>query len=219
MKHTITIFAGLLLLAACKKNDGPVDTRQYFENAALTHFENFRIFTKSGEINNSVLAQNYANEFIGYFYNSTSRYTDPTFQKFIVVNEDSIINSSSSIQIGITRKNIDTYDKFSGSSTDLVNDTNALNLNIIKYKVLDRKITSSGITYYEIQKPTYIAKKRNDSLFFPIIRYITISRRPFSTTFSADKINNMFSTDGLSKLSQYDTLLIQSFDLAMKKIK
>ncbi len=219
MKYKIIIAAGLLLLTACKKDETPVDTKQYFENAFLTHFENFRIFTKNGEINNSVTAQNYGAEFSSYFFNNTSNFTDPDFKKFAFVNDDSIINVSSNTQIGTKRKNIDTYDRFSGNFTELVNDTNVLSLNIIKYKVLERKTSSSGITYYEIQKPVYFVKKNVDTLFFPIVRYITISRRPFITFFSAEKFNNVFSPDGINKLNQYDTLVVQSFALAMKRIK
>ncbi len=219
MKHIVITVAILLFLTACKKDKTPVDTKQYFENSALTHFQNFRIFTRNGEINNTSMAQTYASEFSFYFFNTSSSFTDPIFQKFISINDDSIINASSNIQIQAARKSIDIYDKFSGNFTELVNDTNALNLNIIKYKVLERKISSSGTTYYEIQKPVYFAKKINDTLFFPIVRYIIISRRPFITTFSADKFNNVFSSEGIVKLSQYDTLLVQSFDLAMNKIK
>jgi hypothetical protein len=215
----ISIVAGIILLLGCKKDKTPVDTKLYFENSFLTHFESFKVFTKNGQINNAALAQNYSNEFSTYFFNTTSSYADPVFQKFEVVDEDSIINISSNIAIGAKRKNTDTYDRFVSNFTELVNDTNALNMHIIQYKVLERKITSSGLVYYEIQKPVYFAKKINDTLFFPIVRYITISRRPFITTFSTGKINNVFSTDGLAKLDQYDTLVVQSFDLAMKRVK
>lgn len=219
MEKIIAIATFFIFLTSCKKNKIYIDKNQYFENAFLTNFENIRIYTKNGQINNPTLAQKYAAEFSDYFFKNSSSFIDAEFQKFIFVNEDSIINISSNPHLETKRKNIDTYDRYIGNRSELVNDTNTLNLYIIKYKILDKGMSSTGYTYYEIQKPTYFIKKKDDTLFFPIVSYILISRRPFITKLFSDKFNNVFSEEGVSKLNESDTLVVQSFDLAFKKNK
>jgi hypothetical protein len=219
MKKSYSLFFIALVMFSCKKDKTPADTKQYFENSRLIHFQPFRAFTKNGEITNNAIVQAYAGEFGNYFFNTASTYTDPSFQKFTVVSDDSIINNSSNVPVETKRKFVDVYDRFSSRFTDLVNDTNIIKYHIIKYKVLERKTAASGLVYYEAENPVYFLKKNSDTLFFPVIRYVIISRRPFLVSFSADKINNVFSPAGIDKLGQYDTLVVQSFDLAMKRVQ
>jgi hypothetical protein len=53
----------------------------------------------------------------------------------------------------------------------------------------------------------------------PIIKYAAISRIPGMVKFASNKLNNVFSADGVSHLDVRDTLLVQSFDIMFVKGK
>jgi hypothetical protein len=59
-------------------------------------------------------------------------------------------------------------------------------------------------------------KRVQDTLFFPFTRYINTTRRNYFS-FSADKLNNVFEPAGVGKPDAQDTLIVQTFDLALKK--
>jgi hypothetical protein len=69
----------------------------------------------------------------------------------------------------------------------------------------------------ELQSPAYVLKRIEDTLFFPMMRYVITSLRDYTFSFTADKLNNVFSPAGAAKLKEYDTLLIQSFDLGLRR--
>jgi hypothetical protein len=75
----------------------------------------------------------------------------------------------------------------------------------------------NGYTYYEADDPVYFLKKVNDTLFMPIIKYMTISTSPGIVRFVSSKLSNVFSAEGVSHLAANDTLVIQSFDIAFVK--
>lgn len=211
----------LLVLAACSKHDTvphtPAQHPQY-QNSHLAHFGAYRLYTASGEVTVPGLAQQYASELGQYFYDEYSSFNDPAFRTFLMVSEDSALNSST-VPVGeLKRRASDTYDQFSGHWWNIVNDTNSLYLHIGKYKFHKTVTTPNGLTYLDMESPTYFFKKRGDTLYFPMVRYITISRRPGITSFSADKINNVFDPVGVHKLGPHDTLLVQTFELAMKRV-
>ena len=215
---TATIF--LLTLAACsKENSSPITTTKYnyFQKEGLTNFTSFRLFTKNGEVNDAALVQQYQDEFSNYFFTPSSSFNDNEFSKFAMVQEDSFINVGITPVAELKRASIDVYDKFISRNYQIENDTNNLILHISKYKMYEARTTSLGDTYFAVESPAYIFKKLNDQLNFPIVRFIVVSR---SNTFSfgSSRFNNVFSAAGLHKLGPNDTLLLQSFDLVMKKV-
>lgn len=211
----------LIVLAACS-NEKPAGypTKQHsqYQNSHLTEFGAYKLYTAAGEVTVPGLAQQYASEFGQYFFDASSTYNDPALRTFLLVSEDSALNTST-VPVGeLKRRAVDTYDRFSGRWWSIVNDTSALSLHIGKYKFHKEVSTTTGLTYWDLESPTYFFKKRGEVLYFPLIRYITVSRTPGVVSFSADRINNVFDPAGVRKLGPKDTLLVQTFELAMKKV-
>lgn len=211
----------LIVLAACSKEKPasyPAPQHLQYQNSQLTGFGAYKLYTAAGEVTVPGLAQQYASELGQYFYDEHSTFMDPAFRSFVMVSEDSALNTST-VPVGeLKRRTTDTYDQFSGHWWSIVNDTNALNLHIGKYKFHKTVTTPGGLTYLDVESPTYFFKRRSDTLYFPMVRYITISRRPGIISFSADRINNVFDPGGVRKLGPTDTLLVQTFELAMKRV-
>ena len=211
----------LLALAACSRPD-PVEYKvpEYplFEKSHLTHFGNYRLYTAAGEVTTPGLAQQYADEFSSYFYQPGSAFTDPRFRTFSMVSEDSMVNTSTVPAGELRRTVVDEYDKFAGRWLAIANDTNLLNLHIVKYQSHKAVTTPSGYTYYDVEDPVYVLKHVGDALFFPMIRYIRIARGDGWVSFGSDRLNNVFSPAGVRKLGSRDTLLVQTFDLVMKRV-
>lgn len=214
-------FIMLLALASCS-NYEPVEyaTPRYelFEKSGLANFRPFALYTAAGEVTTPGLAGQYAAEFNQFFYSETTPFSDTRFRTFSVVSEDSMINTSTSSAGELKRTLVGAYDKFSTRWLTIANDTNALNLHIVQYKVHKAVTTPTGYTYYDVEDPVYILKRVGNELRFPIIRYVLISRGDNQVSFAADKINNVFSPQGLNKLGPKDTLLVQAFDLVMRKL-
>lgn len=170
-----------------------------------------------GEIISPALVQHYKSEFAPFFYDVTGIFPDREFKRFAFVNNDSIINLSIIPVAEMKRTIIDEYDKFSNRGSVPVNDTNALNLHLEKYKIYRLVTTPSGYAYLDVESPVYFLKKVNDTLFFPVVKYIVFSRGPDIVSFNEGKFNNVFSPSGIEKLGSKDTLLVQTFDAAMIK--
>lgn len=212
----------LLTLVACtryKPEEYKVPGYTFFEKSHLTNFGSSKLYTAAGAVATPGLAQQYADEFSNYFYEPGSAFTDSRFRTFSVVSEDSMINTSTVPAGELRRTGVGQYDKFSSRWFSIANDTNALNLHIIEYKSHKAVTTPSGHTYYDVEDPVYILKQVGDTLFFPMIRYILISRGDGRLSFAADRLNNVFSPAGVSKLGSRDTLVVQTFDLVMKRVQ
>jgi hypothetical protein len=214
-------FMMLLFMASCTKHK-PVEYKtpqfEFFEKSGLANFKPFALYTAAGEVSNPGLVGQYATEFSQFFYSETTPFSDTRFRTFSVVSEDSMINTSTVPAGELKRTAGGAYDKFSTRWLAIANDTNALNLHIVQYKTHKAVTTPSGYTYYDVEDPVYILKRVGNELRFPIIRYILISRGDNQFSFAADKINNVFSPLGVNKLGPKDTLLVQAFDLVMKKL-
>ena len=219
MRFIFIIFLSALVFSSCRKEEKyvyPVPQYEFFENGSLTHFGVYRLFTKQGEITDPSLVQQYAQEFSQFFYTASGGFNDPVFKRFSVVNPDSMINPNT-VPVGELHRTLtDTYDRFTGHGRTIVNDTNSVNLHLMKYRIYKTVTTQLGYTYLDVEIPSYIMKRVQDTLFFPFTRYINITRGNYFS-FSADKFNNVFEPAGTSKLGAQDTLLVQTFDLALKK--
>ena len=220
MNPILTAALFLLTLIACsKENSNPITSTKYnyFHKEALTSFTNFRLFTKNGEVNDAALVQQYQDEFSNYFFTPSSSFNDIEFTRFAMVQEDSFMNVGITPVAELKRASVDVYDKFISRNYQIENDTNNLILHISKYKMYEARTTSLGDTYFAVESPAYIFKKLNDHLNFPMVRFIIVSRGN-SFSFGSGGFNNVFSAAGLNKLGNNDTLLLQSFDLVMKKV-
>jgi hypothetical protein len=208
-----------LLIVSCKKDDAPppANAPPHFVNTRLTHFSNYRLFTQTGEINNSPLIQGYASEFSNYFFKPADRFHDPNYQEIVYINDDSIINLTPGRAFDGKRTNTDVYDKYTTGLLAIQNDTSAVALYIGKYKTYQRQVTPSGYVYFDVESPVYFLKKQQDTLFVPIMRYIIFYRKNGIVSFGADTYNNVFSPAGVNKLGPNDTLLVQSFDAVLEK--
>lgn len=210
------------MLAACSKKDNYVyPTKPYVEysNTFLAHFKDYRLFTKDGEIYDRALVSAYAKGYEQYFYYPGASFNDPDYKLFSMLNEDSIFNISRSPIAELKRTATGVYDIYTSRFQVPVNDTNALFLHLGQYPLFEMATTPDGYRYAELHNPAYILKKVGDSLFFPMMRYIITSQRDYSFSFTADKLNNVFSLSGINKLKAYDTLLVQSFDVGLVRKK
>lgn len=221
MKFLLILFTAALL-AGCSKKDNyvyPVKYYEEYENSFLTHFKNYRLFTRDGEIHDAALIAAYAGKYDQFFYVPGASFSDPEYSTFSLLNEDSIFNTSRSPLAELKRTAHGDYDIYSTKYTIPVNDTNALFLHLGQYKMHELATTPLGYTYAELKSPAYVVKKVKDTLFFPMMRYIITSLRDYTFSFSSDKLNNVFSPAGAAKLKLYDTLLVQSFDLGLRRKK
>ena len=176
------------VLAGCSKKDDyvyPTKNYQEFSNSFLTHFEDYRLFTRDGEIMDRALVTAYATKYDQFFYVPGAVFSDPEYKIFSLLNEDSIFNISRSPVAALKRTSQGVYDIYSSRYTVPVNDTNALFLHIGEYRLHERATTPLGYTYVELQSPAYVLKKVGDSLFFPIMRYIITSQRDNTFSFTA----------------------------------
>lgn len=208
-----------LLMAGCSKKDVyvyPVKYYKEFNSSFLTNFKSFRLFTRDGEIQDLSLVAAYAKEYDQFFYYPGATFSDPEYRSFSLVNEDSIINTSRAPAAECKRTGFGTYDTYTSRYLVPVNDTNALFLHIGQYRMYEMATTPLGYRYAEYQSPAYVAKRVQDTLFFPMMRYIVTSLRDHTFSFASDKLNNVFSIAGIVKLKEYDTLLVQSFDLGLR---
>jgi hypothetical protein len=218
MKNLLAIIL-LFSICACRKNPEVYPTKQYeqFEFSGIANIGSYRMFTKTGEVNNTMLVSKYAGEYSRYFYGGSVIFSAPEFRSFSFVNEDSVINTGINPVGELKRTLRSDYDVFTSKFTVPVNDTNNLNLHLGKYKLYNRATTPLGYTYFELNDPATIMKRVNDKLYLPIVRYIITSTGTNSFSFIADRFNNVFDPTGISKLGNQDTLLIQTFDVELKK--
>ena len=208
-----------LLIAGCSEKEVyvyPVKYYKEFNDPFLTHFKSLRLFTRNGEIQDPSLVDKYAREYDDFFYYPGAKFSDPEYKSFSLVNEDSIINTSRPPAAECKRTGFGLYDIYSSRYQIPVNDTNALFLHLGQYKMHELATTALGYTYAELQSPAYVVKKLKDTLFFPMIRYIVTSLRDNTYSFASERMNNVFSIAGIGKLKEYDTLLVQSFDLGLR---
>jgi hypothetical protein len=213
----------LLWLAGCKKAGVykiPEKNFQVYDNYFLTHFAGYRLFTTQGEINDPSMVQDYATRFNQFFYNPSALFSFTQYKSFSMVSEDSIL-ATGIVPLGeLKRTSTGTYDIFSDDRLVPVNDTNALFLHIGQYRLHEVvNFPGSSYRYAELQSPAYVLKKVNDTLFLPMIRYIVVSQRDNTFSFASDLLNNVFDPAGAAKLKPYDTLLLQSFDLGLRRQK
>jgi len=224
MKQQLLILVSVtVLLVQCRKEHHSSTTPDnLFLNSKLTHFTAARLFTHDGEVLNPALAQSYQNEFSLYFFKPGDAFTDPFYSQIIFVNDDSIRYVTPGRIFDAKRTVTDTYDRFSTPYTDLANDTSSLEFYIVQNKIFRRKEISgspNNLVYYEVDNPVFFLKKVKDTFFMPIIKYAVISRSPGIVKFGSNKLNNVFSADGVGHLAANDTLIVQSFDLAFVKIQ
>jgi hypothetical protein len=209
-----------LLLAGCRKKDDyvyPVKYYQEYSNSFLTHFSGYRLFTRDGEIHDHSLIALYTRQYASFFYVPGAVFSDPEYKTFSLLNDDSIFNISRAPIAELKRTGYGVYDTYTSNYKVPVNDTNALFLHLGQYRMHEPAITPSGYRYVELQSPAYVLKKIGDTLFFPMMRYVITSLRDYTFSFTSDKLNNVFSPAGAAKLKEYDTLLVQSFDLGLRR--
>lgn len=215
----LPIIVILLALFSCKKNPPvyPVKPYQQFEFQNLGNFGAYRMFTKTGEVSNSSLVTQYANEYAQFFYNPSAAFTGDQYKRFSFVSEDSIINTGIVPAGELKKTGTGDYDVFTSRYTIPVNDTNSLHLHLGKYKLYQLSTTPLGYSYFELADPAAILKKINDKLHLPIVRYIITSIHNNTVSFAADRFNNVFDPTGIHKLGTNDTLLIQTFDVVLRR--
>jgi hypothetical protein len=220
-KNLLTSIAIIILLAACSKNTtGHRPTRpENFVNTRLTHFSGPRLFTHNGEVTNPDVVQAYFTEFNNYFFKPGDAFTDPNYQQVEFISEDSILYFASNFVYPAKRTAVDTYDKYLTHHYTITDDTNAIDLHIGQYPTWIRVQAPGGLTFYEVDDPVYFLKKVNDTVFVPVVKYITFYRKNGIVAFTSNKLNNVFSPAGVNRLSNDDTLLVQGFDVAMEKTK
>jgi hypothetical protein len=209
----------ILLLLSCRKQEPAppvVSPYTYFQRTGLVPVQPVRLFTRAGEVPNSALAQAYAGEFSDYFYPSYQA-MDPYLQRFSRVNADSMLNVSAAPVFELKRVPGGAYDRYKSKYHEIYNDTNSLVLHMGLYKHYEVVTTPLGYTYYDLESPSYVLRQAGDSLAFPMIRFITISRGNYIVSFGADKLNNVFNPASVSKLGPQDTLVVQQLELIMKK--
>jgi hypothetical protein len=212
------LMISMISFVACKKED-VIDPVKHFGNGFLTHFQKIRMFTRNGEVMNDSVVQQFANDYKLYFFKSSDSLTYDCYQKYDMVNDDSLDNVSSRCGSHLKRTSIDIYDKFSeGLNLSVRNDTNDFAYHIVKYKGLKTTTSSTGVQS-SIFEYSAIAKKKEDTLFIPIMKYITLTRYPWGLIFSSSYMNNVFSIDGINKLRSDDTLVLQSFDWGLRRIR
>lgn len=218
MKNPLFIIL-LFLLFACRKEEQIYPTKQYeqFGFYGLTNFSAYRLFTKTGEINNSGLVAQYADSHSQFFYNTSSSFTGNQYKNFSFVNDDSIINTGIAPAGELKRTMMSEYDVFTSKYTIPINDTNTINLHLGKYKLHYSTTTPLGYTYFELNDPAVILKKAGDKLYLPIVRYIITSTRDNSFSFAAERFNNVLDVTGVTKLGAHDTLLVQTFDVELRR--
>jgi hypothetical protein len=215
---TWVILMTVSIMIGCKKN--PVHDRHVtdtsFRTVKLDRFQPIRIFTISGEITDPQIIDHYTLELDNHIYKPSSTFAEASLQKIIYVNEDSIVNVSLPYAIPARRTVIDTYDVYTSAETEIVNDTQSVTYHIGKYPTLSKQLTSTGFEYY-VNKVGYVMKKQQDTLFFPILKYMVISRHNYTLNFWSAKTNNVLSVDVYKKLVPKDTLVVQRFDVLMKR--
>ncbi len=217
------ILFSLIWFAGCKKAEvykSPEKNFQVYDDYFLTQFAGYRLFTTNGEINDPSMVQDYATRFNQFFYHPSAVFSFTQYKSFSMVNEDSIL-ATGIVPLGeLKRTSVATYDIFSSNRLVPVNDTNALFLHIGRYRLHEVvNFPGSSYRYAELQSPAYVLKKVNDTLFLPMIRYIITSRRDNTVSFASDLLNNVFEPAGAAKLKSYDTLLLQSFVLGLRRTK
>jgi hypothetical protein len=220
MKYALllaTIFVALLGCRKSKPTIYPVKEYEQFEYEGLSNFSGFRLFTKAGEINDQSLVASYVQQYDNHFYTPASNFSAREYRSFSVVGEDSIINTGIAPAGELKRTRTDAYDVFMGKYNIPQNDTNAIALHLGKYKLFTPATTTTGYSYYELNSPPTILKRVGDKMYLPIIRYIITYSKDYTFSFSSDKINNVLDPTAVRKLGNNDTLLVQSFDVVLKK--
>jgi len=181
------------------------------------HFKPFRLFSREGEITNDSIINRYVNEFRVHFFSPGDHFSNPYFQEFSFINEDSVLNISKAPIVEARRTLTGVYDLFKSRSNIFLNDTNDIHFALMTHKTFHTREPAGGIKYFEWESPVYVMKRQNDSLFLAMSKYIIVSRRDYITSFRSDFFNNVLKDEGVKSLGPTDTLLIQVFDLAMIK--
>jgi hypothetical protein len=218
MRHTPVLLVFIFVFAACKKNKTPApEPTKFYVGNKVKNVQAARLYTKNGIVSNSATVQAYINEFDRYLFEDGFTLNDPEFTRFRYISEDSFFVTGVTLPAGLKRLQASTYDYFAGIYRDIVLDTAALLPGMQKYTRYYPKIGSNGSTYFETDLPVYIFKKRSDTLFFPIVRYVIISRRPGFASLVTDRFNNVFNPAGAARLGDTDTLLVQQLELVLPK--
>jgi hypothetical protein len=220
MKYALSLAIIFVAFVGCRKSKPtsyPAKQYEQFEYEGLSNFSGFHLFTKAGEINDQSLVASYVQQYDNHFYTSASNFSAREYKSFSVVGEDSIINTGIAPVGELKRTRSDAYDVFTGKYNIPQNDTNAIALHLGKYKLFTPATTANGYPYYELNSPATILKRVGDKMYLPIIRYIITYSKDYTFSFSSDKINNVLDPTAMHKLGINDTLLVQSFDVVLKK--
>ena len=211
----------LIILTACNtKKERPLPPPDnHFINTRLTHFSGPRLFTHSGEITDQGIVQACFTQFNNYFFNPAAKFNNANYQEVQFINEDSLLYYTSTFVYATKRTATGNYDKFSTPYFSITDDTNALDLHIAQYKTYHPVQAPGGWVFYEVENPVIFLKKVQDTIFVPIVRYITFYRKDYVVSFASNDFNNVFSPEGINKLGVNDTLLVQGFDVAMERRK
>jgi hypothetical protein len=220
LRTLLTLLLIIITLNSCKKNrpaPPPVKQNEFFQQSDLVNFQPYRLFTKAGEITNDSIVNSYVNQFRVHFYAPGNSMSDPDYQKFAVAAADSVLNVSKAPVIQAKRIITGTYDVFRSGGLVFLSDTSDIFFQLLTYKTFHTREQNGGFKYYDWESPLYVLKRRNDSLFFPMSKFILVSRGDFVTAFRSDHFNNVFKPQGTVMMGAKDTLLIQQFELTMTK--
>lgn len=220
MKYALYLAIIFVSLPGCRKSEPtfyPVKQYQQFEYEGLSNFSGFRLFTKAGEITDQSLLATYVQKYDDFFYTPASNFSAREYKSFSLVTDDSIINTGIAPVGELKRTTTDNYDVFMGKYQIPQNDTNAIALHLGKYKLFTPATTPTGYSYYELNSPATILKRVGDKMYLPIIRYIITYNKDYTFSFTSDKMNNVLDPTAVRKLANNDTLLLQAFDVVLKK--
>jgi len=228
IKHIkLLVFLLLLGLSSCKEEDNNelVSYPITYTNVPVTE-SSFKVFTKSGEITNTITANIFINKY-GYFLTGMNNYNFEGKVTLTFFSPDSVELSM------LDSDNTDTLTVY--NKPELIylekKDTTLLPFaismdgrrsfinNIFEYKPLYYEEfampLSSGYDMIAKYKKCYYVKRDGENLILPMLD-VLYKYDNLSYTFS-NAINNVFSREFISDLDTNDTLIIKEYSLKLKK--
>ncbi len=226
---------------SCTKSDSVADiqTGTYTFNK-VSDYSSIRIFTKNGEISNTVVINNYLKIYDTLIYPKLHFYTPKDTFRIISPNKVThnylfqlyplIFIPRDTIYSDFSINPKDNYYQFLGNDTLIfLGSVDSLNYSISKYQTYfkSEQISATSIRNNLIHSfNSYISScdANSTNLIFPQIHCIRFSTKylsngyVYSHYYNSYGFNNVFDSRGVNKLQEDDTLIVQTFNTYYHKL-
>lgn len=240
IKTLLAISSIAIILLSCH-NEEYIYSGLY--NSESATYSKVRMFTKSGEINNQTVIQNFFDH-QDYLFNLLFEDRENFYSSNFILNQDSILEVDDLVSIEFLSDNkahinfnnfseighiINLADGFSVIESDTIFRqfglwTNEFEYSIYTYYPFNSETyglsPSTGLGTITYQNNCYYFDPKKNEIEFPMMTCFFLGSKnvnQVSSSFMRSKVNNLFDESSINLLNDNDTLVVQQFNIIITK--